>query len=273
MTAAETDLIVQTKQNNLQSPQNDVPPTSPKHHRPKFEQIVNFFRIAGVIVTAIPLSIFAIVMSIFRSERGFHWAGWIWSKIILWLFRIKVDCKGLEHLEANQHYIYVSNHSSAFDIPASIVGIPGLFRFILKKELTKIPIFGWALKYGPYIVIDRSNAKDALRSIEEAAITIRNGKSVLIFAEGTRSRTGKLQPFKRGAFTLAVKSGVPIMPITINNSFSILAKGSLTIKRNDIELIFNKPIESKIYTGRDGENRLMEQTYSVIASVYKEPLK
>lgn len=224
-----------------------------------------------IVLAAIPLSIIALISApIDKSGRTFHWTGRVWSKFILWLFGIKVRVKGTEHIEPGKHYIYVSNHASAFDIPTVIVGIPDDIRFVLKKELTKVPIWGWALKYGHYITIDRGKARDAMKSLDEAVERMRHGASVILFGEGTRTRDGRLQPFKRGAFTLAVRAGKPIIPVTINNTFRILPKGSLRVNPKDIELVLDKPIPTANIVGREGEQQLMDDVRKAISRNYVE---
>jgi 1-acyl-sn-glycerol-3-phosphate acyltransferase len=232
---------------------------------------VTFFKIFLIWFVAMPLSIIALLSTpLDRSGRTFHRMNRIWSHFILWIFGINVKIKGAEFIDSGKHYIYISNHSSAFDIPAVVVGIPDDIRFVLKKELTRIPIWGWALKYGHYITIDRGKARDARKSLEEAAVLMRNGASVILFAEGTRTRDGKLQPFKRGAFTLAVKAGLPIIPVTINNTFRILPRGSLRVHPADIELVFSKPIPTAEIGGREEEQRLVELVREAIVGNYIE---
>jgi 1-acyl-sn-glycerol-3-phosphate acyltransferase len=218
---------------------------------------------------AIPLSTIALLSTpLDRSGWTFHAMSRTWSRFILFLFGIKVITKGAENVDPSKRYIYISNHASAFDIPATVNGIPDDIRFVLKKELTRIPLWGWALKYGHYITIDRSKARDAVKSLEEAADRMRNGASVILFAEGTRTRDGKLQPFKRGAFTLAVKAGIPIVPVTINNTYRIMRKGSWEIRPSDIELVLSKPVPTDGFSGRDGEQKLLEIVRSEIAKHY-----
>jgi 1-acyl-sn-glycerol-3-phosphate acyltransferase len=220
-------------------------------------------------LAAIPFSIVALFSApIDRTGRTFHTMARLWSSLILWMFGIKVHTKGSEHLDASKRYIYVSNHASAFDIPAVIVGIPDDIRFVLKKELTRVPIWGWALKYGHYITIDRGNARDAMKSLDEAAQRMRQGASVILFGEGTRTRDGNLQSLKRGAFSLAVKAGMPVVPVTINNTFKILPRGSLRVNPADIEIVFDEPITMEGFDGREGEERLMKQVQVAIARNY-----
>jgi 1-acyl-sn-glycerol-3-phosphate acyltransferase len=234
--------------------------------------IFTLLKIALLVLVAIPLSIIALLSTpIDRTGRTFHTMARLWSSLILWMFGIRVHTKGSELLDPSEHYVYVSNHASAFDIPAVVVGIPDDIRFVLKKELTRVPIWGWALKYGHYITIDRGNARDALKSLDEAAERMRNGASVILFGEGTRTRDGKLQSLKRGAFSLAMKAGIPVVPVTINHTFGILPRGSLRVNPADIEIVFEKPIPVNGVGGREGEERLMKQVQAAIDRNYIQP--
>jgi 1-acyl-sn-glycerol-3-phosphate acyltransferase len=176
--------------------------------------------------------------------------------------------KGLENIDLNQPYIFVSNHASMADIPTVLVALNGKVNIIFKKELTWVPIWGWALRFGPFIMIDRSNPRDAMASIERAVKTIRSGQSVILFLEGTRTRDGKLQPFKRGAFTLAAKSGVPVLPMTINNTFGIMPKGSFIVKQADISVVLEKPILTNELKSKTDELELMDKVHKAIEKHY-----
>lgn len=234
-----------------------------------FAMILTLFKGFLVVLVALPLSISALVsIPIDRTGKFFHLMARTWSRFILWVFGVKLRVRGLENLDRSRHYIYVSNHASMFDIPAMVVGIPDDVRFVLKKELTRVPIWGWALKYGHYITIDRGKARDAMKSLERAAERMRTGASVILFAEGTRTRDGKLQAFKRGAFSLAVRSGVPIVPVAINNTFGILPKGSIDVRPADIEMVLDKPIPTEGVEGREGEVKLMNAVREAIAKHY-----
>lgn len=231
--------------------------------------ILSAFKALLIALAAIPLSLIALFSTpLDRSGRTFHAMSRTWSKLILVLFGIKVVTRANGQIIPGQHYVYISNHASAFDIPALVCGIPDDIRFVLKKELTRIPIWGWALKYGHYITIDRGKARDAMKSLDEAAGRIRKGASVILFAEGTRTRDGKLQPFKRGAFTLAAKAGIPIVPVTINNTFKIMRKGSWRISPADIHLVLGAPVPTEGVTDREGEQRLMNAVREEITKHY-----
>jgi 1-acyl-sn-glycerol-3-phosphate acyltransferase len=204
------------------------------------------------------------------KRKHFHWIPRTYSKLVLRLFGIAVNVKGGENVQAGQPYVFVSNHASLFDIPAVVHGIPVRIHIVYKKELEHIPFFGWGLKFGSnYIAIDRGRGPEAAESLDRAVEKIRGGKSVLLFAEGTRTKDGKLQPFKRGAFNLAVRAGVPVVPVTINGSYNILPKGTFKVNPGAITLILDKPIEIQ-KNGKEEELKLMEAVHKVIEKHYIE---
>ncbi len=200
-----------------------------------------------------------------RTGKLFHALAKFWARWILKVCGVKVVLEGSDHVDFTRSYIYVSNHLSQFDIPAVLSSIPDQIRIVYKKELEKIPIFGWGLKYGKtYIGINRGKGQDAIQSLEEAANKIRTGASVLLFGEGTRSPDGKLKQFKRGPFNLAIRAGVPIVPVTINGSFNILPKKSFRIRPGTITLILSDPIEPPRGDGKETELILRDKVHSTI---------
>ena len=136
-------------------------------------------------------------------------AAWDWSAALLRAARITVRVEGPGVLR-DRPVVYVANHISLLDIPALVVGLPPVPKFVMKRELLKVPIFGRAARAAGHIAIDRGNRGAAFAAYDEAAEVVRRGKSALVFAEGTRSRSGKLLPFKKGPFVLAIAAGVPV---------------------------------------------------------------
>ena len=208
-----------------------------------------------------------IVILFKKNDKVFHALARGWARSTLKICGVKVHVRGLEKVDMKRNYVYVSNHASMFDIPAIIASIPDQIRIVFKKELHWIPIFGWGLKYGSYISIDRSRGPAAMKSLEEAVEKIRTGASVLLYAEGTRTLDGKLQTFKRGAFNLAVKAGVPVVPLTVNGSFTLLPKRSVVIHPGEVGLVLESPIEIK-GNGKETELRLMEEVHTAIQKHY-----
>ena len=213
-----------------------------------------------------------ILISLIFNKRGerFHWFCRNWARVVLRVCGTSVTVRGSENVQAGKGYVYVSNHASMFDIPAVIAGIPDQIRLVYKKELEKIPIFGWGLKYGSYIGVDRGRGVEAQKSLDEAVAKIQNGESVLLFAEGTRTLDGKLQPFKRGAFHIAVRAGVPVVPLTINGSYAILPKHSISLNPGAVDLILEKPIYLHGEEGKETELTLMEEVHAAIEKHYIE---
>ena len=203
-----------------------------------------------------------------RRGRLFHAIARMWAHAVLFVAGVKVTVRGLENIDPDRNYVYVSNHASMVDIPSIIAGIPDQIRIVYKRELHVIPFFGWGLKYGAYIGIDRGRGAEAMKSIDAAISRIRNGASVLLYAEGTRTLDGRLQPFKRGAFNIAVKAGIPVVPLTVNGSFGILRKHSISIVPGHVELVLETPIPVPAGNGKDAEMLLMDQVHAAIARHY-----
>lgn len=199
-----------------------------------------------------------------------------WARGILRVCGVKLDVSGLAGVDAGLPRIYMANHQSAFDIFALLACLPVDFKFILKKELMKIPLFGPAMKRAGYIAIDRGDPRKAVASINSAAERIQAGASVLIFPEGTRSADGRIQAFKKGGFHLAVKSRCDIVPIAIINSRNIVKKGSMKINSGRITMSIGKPLGVRDYGKRNLEQLMARVRSSMISempgSESKEPV-
>jgi 1-acyl-sn-glycerol-3-phosphate acyltransferase len=206
-----------------------------------------------------------VLLSVFvRDERVIHFYVAVpWAKVILRVCGVKVRVVGQENLEGQAPRIYMTNHQSYFDIFALLACLPVDFKFVLKKELMKIPLFGFSMRRAGYIAIDREDPRKAVKSMKEAAERIRQGSSVLIFPEGTRSADGRLQPFKKGGFHLALKSGCDMVPVAIINSRAIVPKGSLRINKGSFTLNIGKPIPVKGYS-RKNMDQLMARVREAI---------
>ncbi len=171
----------------------------------------------------------------------------LWARIILKLSGVTVIIKGDGALAADHPYIFAGNHQSQFDIFA-LQGYLGYdFRWLAKKELFAVPVFGTAMRRVGYIPVDRSHSRAAVKSLDEAAQRIAAGTSVIIFPEGTRSVDGKLLPFKSGTMVLAIKAGVPVVPMAIVGTNAILPKGSLLAKSGQVVIRIGEPIETSGY--------------------------
>jgi len=191
-----------------------------------------------------------------------------WARSVIWASGCPVMVHGREHIHDGVPQVVASNHISWFDVfaLASVIEVP--YHFVAKKELLKIPLFGAALEGAGHITIDRSNRERAIESLRQAGEKIRRSPgAVVIFPEGTRSRNGRLQPFKKGAFVLAAESGVAIVPTAITGSFEIMRKGSWRISPRTIHVHFLPPIpaEQVNEVGAGGVEPLMDLVRSRIA--------
>jgi len=174
-----------------------------------------------------------------------------WSRVILGVPGVKVEVKMHAPIEPGRPYIFMANHASMVDIWAMFVAIPASFRFIAKKQLAGIPLFGWAMTAGRFIFIDRQNAVSARRSMEEAARRIRAGQSVIIYPEGTRTRDGRLLPFKKGGFHLAIDAGADIVPVAIRGSRAVMPRGAALIRAGTVSVEVGAPIPTAGLTVAD----------------------
>jgi 1-acyl-sn-glycerol-3-phosphate acyltransferase len=226
--------------------------------------------ILWVVLSTAVLGIIAISVSFFtRTGNVVHIIARIWGRAILFVSRIRVTVKGLENINPSQSYVYMANHQSNFDIPVLLAHLPVQFRWLAKAELFRIPIFGRAMRGAGYIEIDRFNQKSAFESLNQAAGKLKNGVSIMMFPEGTRSRDGKIRPFKKGGFVMAIGSGEPIVPVVIKGTWPIMAKSSLKINSGDVTLQIERPIRTTAYT-RDTKDDLMESVRSAICRGVEE---
>ncbi len=217
-----------------------------------------------VVLWTLVLGILAIIISFFsRTGNMVHLIARIWGRGILVVSRIRVSVQGLAHVDPSRSYIYMSNHQSNFDIPVLLAHLPVQFRWLAKAELFKIPIFGRAMRGAGYIRIDRFNRKSAIESLKEAAAKMKDGVSVMIFPEGTRSRDGNIRPFKKGGFVMAVDTGVPVVPVILQGTWPIMAKSSWRINTGEVSLHVEMPIDTTGYT-RETKDDLIEAVRSVI---------
>jgi len=220
--------------------------------------------ILWTVVATIVIGTLVILSSFFsRNGNAQHLLARLWANSILWVIRAKVTVTGAGKLDPNRPYIYMPNHQSNADIPVLLGRLPVQFRWLAKAELFKIPIFGRAMRKVGYISIDRSDRKSAFESLAQAALTIRNGTSVLIFPEGTRSPDGRILPFKKGGFVLSVDAGVPIVPVIIRGTRSIVPKKHFIIRPARVTMEILDPVETSDYT-RKTKDQLLEKIRSIL---------
>jgi len=175
------------------------------------------------------------------------------ARVSLAVAGLRIQLTGLERLDSNRPYIFMANHASFLDILLLLAYLPQNFRFIIKEELFSIPLIGWALRGCRYIPMDRKNPWRALRSLRRSADLLGKGISIVVFPEGTRTPTGKIQDFKNALFILPIRSRVPVVPVLIEGSFDALKRGSVLLYRRPLKMTFYEPIPSSSFEVRDRE--------------------
>ena len=188
-----------------------------------------------------------------------------WSWLILKTSGIRVRVEGLEHVNPAATTIYCVNHQSAMDIPVLFASLPVQFRFVAKRSLFNMPFMGWHLRRSGHIPVDRDRPREALKSMKKVAQEIREGKSVLLFPEGHRSRNGQLLPFKAGSFYIAILAGVPVVPITVIGTSYVLKPDTYHVRAGQTQVIVHPAIETQGLTLKDVD-QLLEQVREIIAS-------
>jgi len=224
----------------------------------------------GVINTLI-WSLGATFLSLFsHNGRRVHlYVAVPWAKIILWGSGVRGEIHGLDNINKDKAYVYIPNHLSFFDIFALLAYLSVDFKFIFKEEIMRVPILGWAMRRAGYISISRSSPAKTRRSIKQAVHMVKNGASLVIFAEGTRSKDGHLQPLKKGAFQLAISSGSSIVPVAIKGSNKVMPKGAFKLKKGFITIQLGTPISTIDYE-RKTMPELIERVTGCLRAMLEE---
>ena len=197
--------------------------------------------------------------------RLFMWGAWAG----VWITGVRVETIGLDQFDHARSYIFMTNHVSNIDPPIQIPLIPRHTSVMVKKELFKVPILGRTMRMGSLVPVDRKNREAGIEAVNAAKAVIAQGLNMVVYVEGKRSFDGKLLPFKKGPFYLAVECGVPVVPVTIVGTHYIMPKARFAIKPGLVKVIFHPPIEPKDFGGRDC---LMEKVRAAIESGLPEEL-
>ncbi len=199
------------------------------------------------------------------------WVGfgfiWIWSWVFSRLTFIRYEFHGKENFCKGQSYIYVSNHTSFLDLPGLALLIPGEFRPLAKKELLKIPVFGLIAR-GATVIVDRSSRESGKKSLDKLKIILAEGISILLFAEGTQNRSKEiLQPFKDGAFRLAIDTQMPVLPMVVIGASELMPPGTINLRPGSIKIMVAPEIST---SGRTDTQELKQQTFEVMKRMIEQ---
>lgn len=186
------------------------------------------------------------------------------ARFALVICGIKVKAEGLENIPP-EVCIFVANHTSNADPPAVVGSIPRRVALLGKKEAFQVPILGTVLRLGGFVSVDRANREAAIASVDQAIEHLKSGLSFLIFPEGTRSPDGRLRPFKKGSFVMAIRAQVPIVPVSVVGAHKVMLKGELAVHPGSVTVKFHPPVDVKAYT-MEQRDKLVAQVQAIVAS-------
>ena len=215
-----------------------------------------------------PFAIFLVTLT--GNQSLAHRVARFWATLVLFSAGVRLKVKSDNEFIRDCPVIFASNHASQMDIPILYKALPVEFRFLVKKELFKVPLLGFAMKKAGYIPIDRKDGRAAVKSMKEAAQRLKKGASIVIFPEGTRSVDGNLQPFKEGGFMLAIKSQRPVVPVAIKGSHDILPKGAILARPGEVKVKVGKPIYCSSKEGKLSRSEISRITHERIKRMLED---
>ncbi len=224
---------------------------------------------------ALPIFIVLTILTAVVTMAAIPWknAEWLhklqqfWARSFCRLLFLPVEVEGLENIQPKTSYVFVSNHQSMTDVFVIYGWLPVIFKWIMKKELRKVPLVGAACKAAGHIYIDRSNKMASMRSIAEAERIVKDGVCVVIFPEGTRTLTGEVGRFKRGAFSIATDLHLPIVPISLSGCYEVMPRTRFYAKWHRVKMTVGKPIDVSVYPEEDRNVLIEEVRQRVIENI------
>lgn len=223
------------------------------------------FIVPFLVVSTSVLASLTMTLSYITSPKIADPVAVFWARVNSFFTPMSVVVSGAENIESGRSYVITANHSSLYDIYALYGWLGISFKWVMKKELERVPFIGPVCKSLGHIFIDRSDSAKAIQSLNAARSLLTNGTSVIFFPEGSRSNDGFVGPFKKGAFKMAIDLGLPVLPVTLNGTEKILPKGTTNLMPGTVELIIHEPIPVEHYTSETLSD-LMDTTRMTIIS-------
>ena len=199
------------------------------------------------------------------------WIGRVWSRGVLLSSGVRIEREVAAGLDPAGQFIFMPNHQRLYDIPAVIATLPVETRIMAKHSLFRVPVLGWALRLGGFIPVDRKDRRHAKEAFAAATDRLRRGSSVLLFPEETRSLDGRLLPFQRGGFLLALKSGLPVVPVGVEGTLSVRRRGEWRIRPRRVAVRYGTPIDPRNY-GLRRRRELTERVQEAVSELARAPL-
>lgn len=232
-----------------------------------------FVPVFGVLTLLTALTV--IIGCLLGGEKIFaYYPGMIWSRLTCYLALCPVKVRGRENINRKQSYVFVSNHQGAFDIFLiyGFLGVP--VKWVMKAGIAKIPFVGAACRAAGFVFVDNSTSKAAARSVKDAERCLRDGASIVVFPEGSRTYDGRMIRFKKGAYQMALDQHLPILPITLNGPYDVLPIGSLNVRRHKMEMVIHPEVPTTgVDTSHKGMQAFADKTQEIIATALWEEYK
>ena len=217
---------------------------------------------AYILLTGPPMLVYSLMTG---STRALYRVGMTGARMALWLAGVRVEVRGREKIPAGEALVFMPNHQSNVDPPAVIIQLPMVLGLV-KKEFFRVPVLGRAMRLHGFIPVSRrKNREEAIHAVEQAVMALKGGHPFLAYPEGTRSPDGRLQPFKKGVFMMAIKAGAPIVPISVSGANKIMRKGEVAMRPGRIRLTFHDPVLTA-GLGLESREKVMEQVRQAILS-------
>ncbi|HUP23611.1 MAG TPA: lysophospholipid acyltransferase family protein [Thermoanaerobaculia bacterium] len=229
--------------------------------------LTNLFLVVGSIVFALGAILGAAIpprgVWSFRSARA-------WARGLLWCAGVRLEIERQSALPPEERYVFVSNHQSLFDIPVLLVSVPGSTRFLAKRSLFHIPVFGWAMRVSGFVPVDREDRSRAKEAMDGALRQLQQGRSILLFPEETRSLDGRIREFQRGGFLIALKAKCPLVPVGLSGTRRIQRKGSLLVRPGAVRVRYGTPVDPSL-GGVRARRELVETMRAEVVRLSGEP--
>lgn len=222
---------------------------------------VTLITFAYILATGPPIFVYSLLVG---NTDALYRVGKFGAQMALWLAGVRLEVHGVNNIPSHRALVFMANHQGNCDPPALLAVLPPVW-VVGKREFFRVPILGTAMRMRGYIPVDRGNRELAIAAIEQAVLALKAGKTFLVFPEGTRSRDGRLQPFKKGVFIMAIKAGAPIVPISVSGSSKIMPKGKFAIRPGRVQITVHSPVSTEGY-GLEDREKLMDRVRQAILS-------
>ncbi len=200
-----------------------------------------------IVALTIVTGLITVVGSLLGGGRFWgYWPAHVWAKLCTWLTLVRVTVSGRGNIDPHTSYVFVANHQGAYDIFAVYGFLNHNFKWLMKAGLRKFPVIGVACAAAGHVFVDNSSPSAIRRTMAKAERTLQGGMSVVVFPEGSRTRTGRMRPFHKGAYQLSMEFGLPVVPVTIDGAFDVLPRGSWLPRPGRIKLTIHPPVDPPV---------------------------